>query len=252
MSHRAPRRLIAVVATATLLLAACSDDGDDGAEPEVTTTTAAAPVTEPTGDAVTTTTRAPVDPASEAAMERARALNLDIDDFPSGWQNLPQAESEVGVVELCTSVDLDEHLMALARSDAFTFTIEPGTIQASSAATVLDEEAAAVAMVQDFREDRFLQCATDTLRRDTDTYTVSGSLTRNESAPDLGDEAVALSGEFTITPTDGSPPHQLSAIVVAARKGDAVVTFSSSATDRGFEEETTRSLLTALDLRLER
>lgn len=252
MPRRPVRRLIAPFVCALLLLTACSDD--DGGDDTATTTTSTSPDasdTSTTGSTAPSTTERQIDPASEAAMEKAQSLNLNIDDFPSGWQNLPQAESEVGVVELCTTVDLDAHLLALARSDAFTYTIEPGTLQASSAVTVVDEEDQAVAMVDDFRQDSFVQCATDILRRDTDTYTVSGSLSRNDTEPDMGDEAVALSGDFTITPTDGSPAHTLSAIVVATRKGDTVVIFSSTATDRGFDEETTRSLLTTIDQRLE-
>ena len=252
MSSPVTRRLIALVACAALVLASCSDDGDDG-DPAAATTTTADSGTEPADGSSTTTptTERRPDPAAEAAMERAQGLNLTVEDFPSGWQNLPQAESEVGVVELCTNVDLDAHLTALARSDAFSYTIEPGTLQASSSVSILDEEEAAADMIADFRDDEFVQCATESLSRDTDTYTIDGALSRNESSPDLGDEAVALSGDFTITPTDDSPPHTLSAAVVATRKGDTVVIFSSTATDRGFDEETTRTLLTAIDERIE-
>lgn len=249
MSHRAPRRLSALLACAALVLTGCSDDGDG--DDDATTTTIAVTTTGDPLESTSSTTARPVDPASEAAMDRAEALNLLVEDFPSGWQNLPQAEAEVTVVELCTTVDLDSHRLAQARSDAFTFTIEPGTLQASSAVTIVDDEAAAIQLVEDFRTDSFVRCATDTLRRDTDLYTISGSLSRNDTDPDLGDEAVALSGEFTITPTDGSPAHTLSAIVVAIRQGDTVVTFNTTASDRGFEEETTRTLLTVIDERLE-
>lgn len=260
MPHRAahPGRLAtaltSLAVTATLVLASCSGGGDDDGrtssdDPTAETSATVAPA-DPTAEGTSSTTESRPDPATDAAMERAERLNLTIDDLPSGWQNFPQAEAEVGVVEVCSSVDLYAHLVALARSDAFMFTIEPGTLQASSGVTILDHEAQAVAMLADFRDDTFVECATDTLRRGTDTYTISGGLSRNETEPDLGDEAVALSGDFTITPTDGSPPHSLSAIVVAIRRGDVVVTFSSTATDRRFDEQTTRGLLTTLDERL--
>jgi hypothetical protein len=265
--RRHTRRLTALATCALILATACSSSGDDDSTTPTTDGAAAGSTTvqvddtdagteggtdEPGRPTAPETTAPRVDPESDAAMSRARSLNLTIDDFPSGWQNLPQSEAEVGVVELCTTVDLDAHLLALARSDAFSYTIEPGTLRASTSVVVLDEEPAAVSMIDDFRQDPFVQCATDTLRRDTDTYTITGGLARNETAPDLGDEAVALSGDFTITPTDGSPPHALSAIVVAARRADTVVIFSSTATDRGFDEETTRGLLTTIDERLER
>jgi len=253
MSHRLPRRLTALLACSALILAGCSDDDDDGTADQTTTTTPAVATTGEGGGPSTSasTTTRPVDPASEAAMERAESLNLNIDDFPSGWQNLPQAEAEVGVVELCSKVDLETHRLAQARSDAFSFTIEPGILQASSAVLIVDDEAAAVDLVEEFRTDAFVQCATDILSRNTDTYTVTGSLSRADTDPDLGDEAVALSGDFTITPTDDSPAHTLSAVVVAIRKGDTVVTFNTTASDRAFEEETTRGLLTVLDERME-
>lgn len=250
---RRPAHILAMALCAALVVASCSDDGD---EPAATTTTATSaptasePAEGPPSSESSTTTRAPLDPAESEAMEQAQALNLTIDDFPSGWQNLPPAEGEIGVVEVCSTVDLDAHRVAQARSDAFSYSIEPGTLQASTAVTILDDEAAATALIADFRTDSFVQCATEQLSRDTDTYSIDGALSRNDSAPDLADEAVALSGDFVVTPADDSPDHTLGAIVVAVRRGDTVVTFSTSAIDRGLDEETVRSLLTTIDERL--
>ncbi len=254
MSRRVHRSAAALVVCAALALSACSSDGDD--EADATTTTEA-------GDDTATSVPQPVgpstsvvddgsepDPAAEAVRERAESRNLTIDDFPSGWQSLPPSEAEVSVVELCTTVDLDEHLLAQVRSDGFSYTIDPGTLQASSAVTVLDSEAAATDLLDDFRDDAFVRCATDALSQDTDTYDITGGLARNDSEPGLGDESVALSGDFVITPTDGTPPHSLSAVVVGIRKGDSVVTFSTTAVDRNPDEQVIQDLLTTLDQRL--
>jgi hypothetical protein len=242
------------VLVAGLVGACSSDDGDDGA---ATSATTSAPEVAPTAttDRVgpslpSTTTTVAADPATRAAMDRAAARNLTIDDFPSGWQNLPPAEAEVTVVELCSTVDLDQHLLALHRSDAFSYTIEPGTLAASASVITFDEVAAAEALLADFRDDSFVQCATDQLTRSTDRYTVRGAFSRNETDPDLGEEAVALSGEFVVDPADGTPDHTITAVAVALRRGDTVVTLNSTATNRAYDEDVVRNLLTALDERL--
>lgn len=256
MSRRVPRSAAVLVACAALALSACSDDGGDEADATTTTTEVIddtpTSATEPGGVSTSIVDDgSEPDPALEAVRERAESRNLTIDDFPSGWQSLPPSEAETTAVLLCTTVDLDEHLLAQVRSDGFSYTIDPGTLAANSAVTVLDDEASATDLLADFRDDGFVRCATDALSQDTDTYDITGGLTRDDSAPSLGDESVALSGDFVITPTDGTPPHSLSARVVGIRKGDTVVTFSTTAVDRLPDEQVISDLLTTLDQRLD-
>ena len=106
---------VAVLALGSL--GACSDDGNDEAD---AITTAPADATTTTGS--TTSTEVPpdtLDPELEAtmraAMDRAEAANLVIDDFPTGWEHLPPAEGDAGPLETCSTVDLDTHLMGRYR-----------------------------------------------------------------------------------------------------------------------------------------
>lgn len=243
------------VAVATVLavgaLGACSDDGDDGATDATTTVPADdAGTTEATATPDTEGPPDTLDPELEAtmraAMDRAEAANLVIDDFPAGWEHLPPAEGDVGPLETCATVDLDTHLMGLYRSDSFSTSVDPGTLKVSSSATVLDTVEAATDLLADFRTDTFVGCVDDLFNASTDLYESAGSLTRNETAPALGEEAVALSGDYEITPTDGTPPSTLTMAVVAVRTGDLVTVLSATAVDRTIDEELVRSLLDVL------
>lgn len=248
------RRWVAVTAFTALALGslgACSSDSDDTQDD---TTQDDATTTSADGGATTTDTEAPpdtLDPELEAAMRaamtRAEAANLVIDDFPpSGWEHLPPAEGDVGPLETCSTVDLDEHLLGLYRSDSFSTSVDPGTLQVSSSATVLDTVAAAADVLADFRTDSFVGCVDGLFNGSTDTYERTGTLTRNETAPTLGDEAVALSGEYVISPLDGTPDHTASLVVVAVRTGDLVTVLNSTAVDRNLDEELVRTLLDVL------
>lgn len=237
---------VAVLALGSL--GACSDDGNDEAD---ATTTAPADATTTTGS--TTSTEVPpdtLDPELEAtmraAMDRAEAANLVIDDFPTGWEHLPPAEGDAGPLETCSTVDLDTHLMGLYRSDSFSTSVDPGTLQVSTSASVLDTVEAATDVLADFRTDTFVACVDGLFNGSTDTYERTGTLTRNETAPDLGEEAVALSGDYVISPLDGTPDHTVTLVVVAVRTGDVVTVLNSTAVDRNLDEELVRSLLDVL------
>lgn len=181
-----------------------------------------------------------------AAMDRAEAANLVIDDFPTGWEHLPPAEGDVGPLETCTSVDLDTHLMGLYRSDSFSTTVDPGTLKISSSATVLDDVESATEVMTDMATDRFVSCINDLFVQTTDTLEITGGLAVNESAPSLGDQAVALSGDFTVSPLDDSPDHPLTMAVVAIRTGDMISVISASGLDRTIDEPLVRDLLDRL------
>jgi hypothetical protein len=232
-------------------LGACSDDdGTDAADPTTTAPAEGAATTEATGPTDTEAPPAPLDPELEAAMreamDRAEAANLVIDDLPAGWEHLPPAEGDLGPLETCTTVDLDEHLLGLYRSDSFSTSVDPGTLQVSSSATVLDTVQAAADVLADFRDDAFVACVDGLFNGSTDTYERTGTLTRNETAPDLGEEAVALSGDYVISPLDGSPDHVVTLVVVAVRTGDLVTVLNSTAVDRSLDEELVRTMLDVL------
>ena len=249
---RRARRLMLTVALVGSVLGGCS--GDDGsterADESTTTSSEAGSSGTSTTEVATTVT---LDPELEAsmkeAMERAEAASLTFDDCPSGWEHLPPAEGDAGPMETCTEVDLDTHLLGLYRSDGFSTSVDPGTLQASSSVTVMDSVDSATKLMEDIGTDRFLSCVNELFNGSTDAYERTGSLTRNETAPSLGDEAVAMSGEFVISPLDDTPDHPVSMAVVAFRTGDMVTVLNSTAVDRNLDETLLRTLLDLLTQR---
>lgn len=136
--------------------------------------------------------------------------------------------------------------MGLYRSDSFSTTVDPGTLKISSSATVLDNVEAAGEVMDDMATDRFVDCVNDLFVQTTDTLEITGGLAVNGTAPDLGDQAVALSGDFTVSPLDDSPDHPLAMAVVAVRTGDMISVISASAVDRNIDEPLLRELLDVL------
>ena len=57
---------------------------------------------------------------------------------------------------------------------------------------------------------------------------------------------MALSGDYVISPLDGTPDHTVTLVVVAVRTGDVVTVLNSTAVDRNLDEELVRSLLDVL------
>jgi len=228
-------------------LGACSKDSGGNDTTSASSTTAAT-TTEPGKE--TTAPPDTLDPRLEAdmraAMARAEKVSLTKDDLATNWQSLPPAEGDEGPLEACTEVDLDTHLMGLYRSNGFSNTVDPGALQVSSSVTVMDDESAATDLMADMRTDRFVGCVNDLFNGSTDTVERKGEIKRNETAPDLGDEAVALSGEFVVSPLDGTPDHPVSMVVVAFRTGDMITTLNSTAVDRNLDEQLIRDLLDKL------
>lgn len=249
---------LAVVVLA-LLLGACADSDDAG---EATTVTNETTIADPSAGSAdpgegstldgeaTPTTRRTVAPEIERAEVKAQGANLVIADFESGWEHLPPAEASRSALEVCSSVDLDTHLLAKYVSDSFSYTIEPGSLNVSSASWVLDGADVATGVIADFNDPGFAECAGGLFSEGTDMYSVAGTFARNEVPPALGDEAVAMSGDYTITPNDGSPVHQMSVIVVAVRSGDTIATLSGSAVDRPADPALWRDLSTKLEAHL--
>ena len=113
----------------------------------------------------------------------------------------------------------------------------------------MDSVDSATKLMEDIGTDRFLSCVNELFNGATDAYERTGSLTRNETAPSLGDEAVAMSGEFVISPLDDTPDHPVSMAVVAFRTGDMVTVLNSTAVDRNLDETLMRTLLDLLTQR---
>lgn len=83
---------------ATTSMGACSgSDNKTGDNNSTTTTVASSTTTDPGTSSTTPDTLDPeLEATMRAAMDRAEAANLVIDDFPAGWQHLPPAEGDVG------------------------------------------------------------------------------------------------------------------------------------------------------------
>lgn len=254
--RRRPATLVAGL-TLLLTLGACSSSGGDKAEVKTNgTSTSAAPSTT---TASTTATTAPsetttgADEPSVAEMEaqsRAAAVNLVAGDFPSGWSAEADTSTSESALEKCATTDLATHLLAKARSDNFSKTQDQGQLQISSTVGVLDTPEAAAGLLDEFRNDTFVTCAGNSLGDGAQGFSVQGSLSRNDTEPGLGDGAVALSGDYVLTPDDGSGTHQLSAIVVAIKGNDSLAIVTAVAIDTPGDEALLRDVLVKVSDRI--
>ena len=245
--------VVASTAIVTLGVTGCTTSGGDKAavKPTETTTSVVATTASPTTTPDATTTEPKkLSPAEAAAQAKMAAINLVASDFPSGWTSEPAVRTGDGAFSTCARSDVETNLVARATSDDFSLTQGTGEMQISSSAGVHTTPAAAMGLMNEFRDDGFVTCASDLFATTSDQYTVTGSLARNGSEPGLADEAVALSGDYVLTPNDGSTPSNLSAVVVAIRSGDTTVIMSAAGIDAPLDEMLLRDLLDALAYRL--
>ena len=246
--RRAPRRPALAVAAASIALllglSACGLSGDDDAEPVVVTSTEAA------GEPVTTVADAPDEPVttvtdesdpdagdpvesgidpSEDPQQRVESVNLTLDDLPEGWVSEPPDDEVSGVVQRCTVSGVDSNLVAKDRSDRFSLTVGDGGLGLDTATGYLVSEPVAEDLMSELGADEFAACATEELLS-ADGVTVDGALTPAWDVPSLGDETVAVQGEFDMSDTTGASLH-LSVIVLAIRTDQVVTTVSATAVD---------------------
>ena len=243
----------ATAAVIALTLASCTSTGGNTAavKPPETTTSAArttsSTTTKPDG---TTTEPAGPSPAETRAKAKVAAVNLVASDFPTAWQSKPASDTGVSALDKCASSAVESQLLAKGRSDNFSLSQGTGQIQISSTTGVFKDQTAAADLLNEFRDDTFVACASEVFTSNAAGYTVTGSLARNGSEPGLADEAVALSGDFVVTPDDGSTTSQMSTVVVAMRGADTVVIVSAATIDTPGDEALLRDLLDTVAYRL--
>ncbi len=270
--HRAARATATSTAGAALvvlaLLSGCSTRGD-AAPAEPTTTVAAEATTTTEADAGTPTTDPveepvddpvepdePVEPVEpdegsldgdvEAARARAAAVNLTIDDLPVGWTAEPAVEEVETVVSTCTINGTDADLVAKAGSDRFSLVRDGGGLALETSTGVLDGESVASALMSELGSDEFAACATGQLLS-AEGVTVDGALAPSDALPELGDEVVALQGDFAMS--DETDQAQVSVIVVAIRTDQVITTVTATAVNTPGDEQL---LYQVLDLVAER
>lgn len=236
-----PRLAAATAAVGLALwLTACTNTGGDKASVKRAATTTSATIAEPEGSSF----------AEANARARVAAVNLAASDFSQDWQSEPSPDGGVSALHECATSDVSSQLLAKGRSASFFLGEDPGQMQFRSTTNVFDGEAAAADLLNEFRDDAFVSCASELFNTAEDGYKVRGSLARTGSEPGLADEAVALSGDYVLTPNDGSTPSRSSAVVVAMRGGDTVVIVSAAAIDTQVDETLLRDLLDAVGYRV--
>ncbi|CAN5538286.1 hypothetical protein BH10ACT1_BH10ACT1_42510 [soil metagenome] len=255
------RRGVAVAATAAamvLSLGSCSSTGRSDADrpPGASTTIARRTTTtgstavEPDPTTTTVVVRPDVEPVVEdldldAARARLEGINLTIDDLPEGWTADPPLEEVDTVVDQCTTNG--DGVLVRAPSDRFSLIDGTGGLGLDTSSGYLDSEVTADALMGELGTEDFADCATEMLLT-AEGVSFEGALAQVEEVPELGDDAVALQGDFAITDTEGTTAH-LSAIVVAIRTDQVITTVTATAVNTPGDEPL---LYEVLDLVAER
>lgn len=221
----------AVAASFALLISACGTSGgsSEGGKDETTTT-----------KAETTTT---VD-AEGAAQDRADSVDVELSDFPDGWDSAPADDpDEESPLNECDPAlgDRSTQLARHATDDYSVGSFDAGDgVQFTARTVVFEDEAAAEAAVAPFSDPDVLSCIDDTLKS---AYTSSGPGITVEGSLETGDadfgadETVALSATYTVSADDGSSLDvQLGVLVM--RTGDVATNIIVQTVDPDFDPNT--------------
>jgi len=221
----------AVAASFALLISACGTSGgsSEGGKDETTTT-----------KAETTTT---VD-AEGVAQDRADSVDVELSDFPDGWDSAPADDpDEESPLNECDPAlgDRSTQLARHATDDYSVGSFDAGDgVQFTARTVVFEDEAAAEAAVAPFTDPDVLSCIDDTLKS---AYTSSGPGITVEGSLETGDadfgadETVALSATYTVSADDGSSLDvQLGVLVM--RTGDVATNIIVQTVDPDFDPNT--------------
>lgn len=244
------RRTLGLIASVTLLggLGACGVETGDGAATATTkpasssTTSSGRGSTTTSTTPATTTTRAdgPSDAEVAAAQARVEAVNILGADLDGDW-TAEAPGSGAGMLEQCAQVDLDQHLPAKARSDQFSTELPAGTMTVGSTTGAFDKGASAKALMEELGGPVFAACATDGLKASLPQLLVEGEVQPTDPIPGLGDEAVGLGADLTLS--GGGESGTMSVLIIAIRTGDLVTTLSTTAMDGPIDESLIYPLL---------
>jgi hypothetical protein len=248
----------AVALSLGLGLGACSTSGEDAGsdEPQATTTAADTAVEETTTTEAdeTTTTEAEdpdIDPDElDDAEDRVERVNLTIDDLPEGWTAEPNEDTDDSVMDTCSTVGLDEHTVAEASSDRFSLQQDQGVLTLETGTGYLDDESVAVDLMAELAGDEFAACASEGLL-DAGEVEIQGELMPTSGLPELGDEATALQGDFSLTDSASGESAQLSVLVIAIRTDQVVTVLTATAIDTPGDEQLLYGLLDVIAERQE-
>ncbi|HEX2576560.1 MAG TPA: hypothetical protein VHK88_09450, partial [Aquihabitans sp.] len=181
------------------------------------------------------------------ANDRVQRINLTIDDLPEGWVAEAPIEEVTSVVTECTEYGVDENVVAKAASDRFSLIVDQGGLGLDTTSGYLESVETAEMLMGELGSTDFADCATEQLLS-AEGVTVEGQLNQFDGMPELGDEVVALQGDFAMSDTSGASV-QLSAIIVAIRTDQVITTVSATAVDTPGDEQL---LYQVLDLVAER
>lgn len=239
MSRTTHRMILGAVAVSLALLApACgTSGGSDGGKDEATTTTKAA-------EESTTTTEAEDDGGDADAQARADSVDLELSDFPDGWEATPADDpDEESPLNECDPA-LGDRSAQLARHATDDFSIgsfDDGTgTQFTARTVVFEDEAAAEAAVAPFSDPDVISCIDETLKS---AYTQSGTDVTVEGSLEVGDaefdvdETVALSATYTVSAPDGSS-LDVNLGVLVLRTGDIATNVVVQSVDPDFDVAT--------------
>ena len=255
--HLYRRRLLSLALVAALTTgAACTSAGSGDAGGTTTTEADGTSTTEADApDDTTTTTEAdaPDDTTttSEAdapdgidaqelddAQDRVERIDLVAEDLPAEWEATPAPDSaESGLLDRCTDLPVDDLVVARHRSDDFMNAPgDGGELRISSTSGYFVDDAAAEEVLGAVATEEFGTCLSDVMFGDSDLE-VDGSVRTNPDVPELGDERVALVGDYTITDPDSGDSTFMTLIVMAIRTDQVVTIVPAMAVDTPGDEQ---------------
>lgn len=249
MTHHSFRvRLGALAAVAALALVGCGTSGGED-DADDTTTTAAAEADE-------TTTTASDDeadddePTDDDAQARAEIVTIGVEDFgEDGWSASPPSDEESPISDCDPSFQDDSDELAEFTNDEFLYGDVDALafIQMAVETKVFVDEAAAEAAIAPFSDEEVLSCIEDGLIEQLGS---GGAEVQGEFGPDtyddaLTDEAVAASGEFTVSGDGETAELQLAVGLV--RTGDVATQILIYGTSAELEEVGLGEIITRVE-----
>lgn len=224
----------ALAASFALAITACGASGGSSDGGKDTTTTEAS--------AETTTTTTADD--EQEAQDRADSVDVELADFPEGWDSTPAEEADAeSPLNECDPA-LGDRSTQLARHSTDDFSIgsfDAGDgVQFTARTAVFEDEDAAKAAVAPFSDPEVISCIDEALKS---AYTSSGSGITVDGTLELGeadfgaDETVALSATYTVSADDGSS-LDVNLGVLVMRTGDIATNVIVQTVDPEFDPTT--------------
>lgn len=252
--HLYRRRLLSLALVAALTAgAACTSAGSGDVGGSTTTEADGTSTTEADGTTTTTEADAPDDTTTtteadapddidaqerDDAQDRVERIDLVAEDLPAEWEATPAPDSaESGLLDRCTDLPVDDIVVARHRSDDFMHAPgDGGELRISSTSGYFVDDAAAEDVLGAVATEEFGTCLSDAMFGDSD-FEVDGSVRVNPDVPELGDERVALVGDYTITDPDSGDSSFMSLIVMGIRTDQVVTIVPAMAIDTPGDEQ---------------